>query len=253
MTGYRIPGASPPIAHPTSYTTFKIPTNFYKVEDNHVFSSSLFASIFLNYQNPDYTIVPKSGLDAQYDYFDYQYQNSYPYYFAKDPQKQANLQVSKFFSTGKLNHELKFTFNYRQQIADSATGLPGDQIYGLYYSYSSAYAAVTGGVRTTYMTAVLDRDDRRYDHHRKPDPQRRPALRLSTGQEPSGLSARQQHGAGSRDPVRRFPRQPGMAVHVQEPAAPRLGHVRPRREEEHAAARPRTRPMPTSSASSSIS
>ena len=35
--------------------------------------------------------------------------------------------MSKFFNTGKLNHELKFSFNYRQQIADSATGLPGDQ------------------------------------------------------------------------------------------------------------------------------
>ena len=139
--------------NPSSYTTWTIPTNFYKVEDNHVFSSSLFASIFLNYQKPIYTYDPiNNGPNAQYDYFDYQYQNSYPYYHAKDPQKQANLQVSKFFSTGKLNHELKFTFNYRQQIADSATGLPGDQIYGLYYSYSSAFAAVTGGVRTTYMT-----------------------------------------------------------------------------------------------------
>ena len=55
------------------------------------------------------------------------YHNNYYYYFAKDPQKQANVQVSKFFNTGKLNHELKFSFNYRQQIADSATGCPGDQ------------------------------------------------------------------------------------------------------------------------------
>jgi hypothetical protein len=137
---------------PETRTTLSIPTNFYKVEDNHVFSSSLFASIFLNYQKPDYTSIPKGGLDAQLDYYDFQYHNSWTYYFAKDPQKQANAQVSKFFNTGNLNHELKVTFNYRQQIADSATGLPGDQIYGLFYSSSSAYAAVTGGVRTTYKT-----------------------------------------------------------------------------------------------------
>jgi hypothetical protein len=141
------------IRAPETLTTLTIPTNLYKLEDNHVFSSSLFASIFFNYQKPVYTDVPRGGLDTQYDYYDYQYHNSWPYYFAKDPQKQANAQVSKFFSTGKLNHELKVSFNYRQQIADSATGLPGDQIYGVYYSSASyGLAAVTGGVRTTYKT-----------------------------------------------------------------------------------------------------
>ena len=41
-----------------------------------------------------------------------------------------NLQVSKFFNTGKINHELKVSFNYRQQIADSTSGLPGNQNAG---------------------------------------------------------------------------------------------------------------------------
>src|SRR4029453_3513349 len=131
---------------------FSIPTNFYKAEDNHVFSSSLFASIFLTYQKPDYTRIPNGGLDTQEDFIIDEYTGSWNYYFAKDPQKQANGQVSKFFNTGSLSHELKVTFNYRQQIADSATGFPGDQLYGVMYSSSSAYAAVTGGVRTTYKT-----------------------------------------------------------------------------------------------------
>src|SRR5262249_33975670 len=38
------------IRAPETLTTLTIPTNFYKLEDNHVFSSSLFASIFFNYQ-----------------------------------------------------------------------------------------------------------------------------------------------------------------------------------------------------------
>ena len=50
------------------------------------------------------------------------------------PQKQANVQVSKFFNTGSANHELKFSFNYRTQIADSATGWPGDQNIGSEYA-----------------------------------------------------------------------------------------------------------------------
>src|SRR5262249_29517079 len=84
-----------------------------------------------------------------------QWHNSWNFYHAKDPQKQANGQISKFFTTGNLNHELKVSFNYRQQIADSATGLPGDQVQGYespFPSSSYATAAVTRGVRTVFKT-----------------------------------------------------------------------------------------------------
>ena len=84
-----------------------------------------------------------SNRDIQYyanpDGSDLSYHNNYYYYYAKDPQKQANVQVSKFFNTGSLNHEVKFSFNYRTQIADSATGLPGSQNQGQYYSSASSY------------------------------------------------------------------------------------------------------------------
>ena len=135
-----------PFRPPETQVNLQIPTNFYKVEDSNVFSSDLFASIFANYQNPDYTYLGNGSLDCanmpfqpacdgnsnkdiQYyanpDGSDLSYHNNYYYYYAKDPQKQANVQVSKFFNTGSLNHEVKFSFNYRTQIADSATGLPG--------------------------------------------------------------------------------------------------------------------------------
>jgi len=151
---------------PLAATQFTVPTNFYKAEDSNVFSSDFFATIFAAYQNPDYTDIGNGSLacnntpfqlvcaqdtsrDAYYNTGTYY--NNYRYYWAKDPQKQASLTMSKFFNTGKLNHELKFSFNYRQQIADSATGWPGDQNTGSEYTYSSSNTALLSrGVRPVY-------------------------------------------------------------------------------------------------------
>ena len=155
-------------------TQLSIPTNFYKVEDSHVFSSDLFASVFIASQNPNYTDLGNGSLgcnnvpfelacpasnpeDVSRDsyWIDPQYQNNYRYYWAKDPQKQANGQVSKFFNTGNINHELKFSFNYRQQIADSATGWPGTQNVGSEYSYSSSNTALLSrGVRPIFKNVI---------------------------------------------------------------------------------------------------
>ncbi len=151
---------------PLAATQLTIPTNFYKVEDSNVFSSDFFASIFAAYQSPVYTDLGNGSLDCNNTPWELvcpgdtsrdaywnqgTYYNNYRYYWAKDPQRQANLTMSKFFNTGKLNHELKFGFNYRQQIADSATGWPGDQNTGSEYSYSSSNTALLSrGVRPIY-------------------------------------------------------------------------------------------------------
>lgn len=155
-------------------TELSIPTNFYKIEDSHVFSSDLFASVFIASQNPTYNdiangsqgcnLVPfqvvcaaTSPTDVSHDtyWIDPVYYNNYSYYWAKDPQKQVNGQVSKFFNTGNLNHEVKFSFNYRQQIADSATGWPGTQNYGSEYEYSSSnLALISRGVRPVFKNVI---------------------------------------------------------------------------------------------------
>ena len=107
-------GLGPTFA-PLAATQLTIPTNFYKVEDSHVFGSDLFASIFLASQNPVYTDLGNGSLgcnnvpfeiacngDSSRDayWIDPKYFNNYRYYYAKDPQKQANLTSSKFFNTG---------------------------------------------------------------------------------------------------------------------------------------------------------
>jgi Carboxypeptidase regulatory-like domain len=157
-----------PTRAPEAQTLLTIPTNFYKVEDSHVFSSDLFATIFAAYQAPVYTDLgngsqdcapvdftvacAQEGASRNAQWADDTYYNNYRYYFAKDPQKQANGQVSKFFNTGSINHELKFSFNYRQQIADSATGWPGEQNLGSEYTDSPSYNSVllARGVRPVY-------------------------------------------------------------------------------------------------------
>jgi hypothetical protein len=174
--GGRCGGASCTAARPPeTRTELLIPTNFYKIEDSNVFSADLFASIYANYQDVDYTSNPSGGLApqcappfdvaptgcAQIDFYgnddgsDGAWHNTWNYFYAKDPQKQANLSVSKFFNTGSINHELKASFNYRTQTADSASGIPGDQLQGYEYSYSSATALISRGVRTIYKTQYL--------------------------------------------------------------------------------------------------
>jgi hypothetical protein len=143
---------------PESRVNLSIPTNFYKLEDSHIFSPDLVANAFVTYQDPKYRSTPVGPLTAQVDYYSVcpnygcpEYHNSWKYYITKNPQYQGNVNVSKFFNTGRVNHELKASFNYRRQINDSASAWPGDQIFGSEFS-SSSYAAITRGVRAIYKT-----------------------------------------------------------------------------------------------------
>ncbi len=58
---------------------------------------------------------------------------------------QAGLTTSAFFDTGRLRHELKFGFGYRQAQVDSALAWPADQLVGLAW-VEPAQAAVTRGM-----------------------------------------------------------------------------------------------------------
>jgi hypothetical protein len=127
-----------------------IPTNFYKLDDNHVFSPSLIANAFFSYQDPKYNRQPIGGTNAEV-VFDVNgvYHNGYRNFITRNPQYQGNVNASKFFNTGSINHELKFSFNYRRQINDSASAWPGDQIVASEYS---SLALITRGVHTIYKT-----------------------------------------------------------------------------------------------------
>lgn len=148
----RIQNGTPafPDRPPVTRGNFLVPTDFYKAEDSNVFSADLFGSIFASYQNADNTYTPIGGLDKDVQYYDGSWHNTFNYGGGRAPQRQANLQVSKFFNTGRINHELKASFNYRQQIPESVTGLPGSQNRGAQFGESPPQALLTRGIRRTF-------------------------------------------------------------------------------------------------------
>ena len=121
---------SSPERPPETRLNILVPSNLYKLEDSHIFSADLFASAFGAYMGADYESLPVGGLERDVEYYGGQFHGSYFYKVANQPQWQANLQISRFLETGDARHELKFGFNYRQQVIDSSSGLPGSQNWG---------------------------------------------------------------------------------------------------------------------------
>jgi hypothetical protein len=141
---------TPEFYTPETLQTLLSPTYFFKLEDNNVFSADMVLNALLTYQNPLYDLRPVGG-DAQMDYYDGLYHNNWNFFITRNPQYQGNINASKFFNTGTVNHELKASFNYRRQINDSASGWPGDQVFGSQFS-TYALAGITRGVHTVYKT-----------------------------------------------------------------------------------------------------
>ena len=126
-----------------------VPTDLYRVEDSHVFSNSLFASVNYAYMTAQYNAEPVSGRDIQTLWANDHWNNSYRWLTTKEYQQQGNASGSKFFNTGNVSHELKFGFGYRHQVNDSASAWPGQQVFGSELS-SSSYAIVNRGVDTRF-------------------------------------------------------------------------------------------------------
>jgi hypothetical protein len=100
------------------------------VEDTHNFSQSFYLTGRVGSITNGYNLIPVGGVNTQM-YFDAKAipHGSYEIYQQSMPQKQANLEGSKFFNTGPLNHELKFGFGYRRTPVHSYSAWPGDQTY----------------------------------------------------------------------------------------------------------------------------
>jgi hypothetical protein len=153
-------GGASPSRPPETRGNLLIPTDFYKAEDSNVFSPDLFGSAFASYQNADFSALPVGGLDRDIQYYDFSYHNTFYYDLAREPQRQVALEVSRFFKTGAVSHELKFRFNYRQQSVDSMSGLPGSQNQsGLEDSGGQSLVLLSRGVhkyfKAQYWTGTL--------------------------------------------------------------------------------------------------
>lgn len=149
----RFEGATEPLPErpPETRLDVLVPSNFYRIEDSHVFSPDLFASLFLAYLDASNERLPVGGRDQDMAFYDDQYHQSFFYFVGNEPQWQTNLHVSRFFHTGPAAHELKFGFNYRRQVIDSSAGVPGSQNFGDLGGGSSV-ANLTRGVRLSFLT-----------------------------------------------------------------------------------------------------
>ena len=102
-----------------------LPQNTWKVEDSQVFSSSLFATVQYNGINGNFTLDPEGGNRQVFKDEGGVWHNSYEVYAAPRPQRQVKGDVSYFFNTGAIGHELKAGFGYLRTGARSSSSWPG--------------------------------------------------------------------------------------------------------------------------------
>ncbi|MEA2490395.1 MAG: hypothetical protein QOH21_2187 [Acidobacteriota bacterium] len=134
------------------------PAGTYKIEDTHIFSANLYLTGLYSKVNGGFQLQPNSG--ANCTTFDCVTQNAtkatrveigsgtahntYLSVQGVRPQEQTRLDGSTFFSTGSVNHELKFGFGYRSAGADGLSVWPQNQ---LIYDFGDG----PDGLRLTYF------------------------------------------------------------------------------------------------------
>jgi hypothetical protein len=101
------------------------PTALYKIEDNHVVSSSLVLDAFYSYMDEGFQLVPEGGDKQVFQDSGAIYHNSYIDEHFKRPQHQALGSLSYFFNTGSLGHEIKAGGSWRNTGITSLTDWPG--------------------------------------------------------------------------------------------------------------------------------
>jgi Carboxypeptidase regulatory-like domain len=110
----------------------------WKAEDTQIFGSSLYLTGLYSQVQGGFHLVGDGGLGCQtfdcglsapvaYQDADGTWHRSFVSYQSVRPQSQARIDGSKFFDTGRLNHELKFGFGYRNASVQSLSAWPGAQ------------------------------------------------------------------------------------------------------------------------------
>jgi len=161
-----------------------------KLEDTHVFGSSVFVTASYAESDGGFQVIPEGGdgrdpatqVNSAWDE-SFIWRNTFLAYGSVRPQEQWKADASVFFSTGDLAHELKFGGNWRRATVRSMSFWPGFGIDLDYYtSYGYAYNIVqisreaevnyvgkyeNGYLQDTMTTGRLTANvGLRYDHQR---------------------------------------------------------------------------------------
>lgn len=134
------------------------PTSIWKFEDTHIFSPSFYATGLYSKIKAGFQLTPVGGRDIE-AYRDEAgtYHRSYYHYETERPQEQYRGDMSTFFDTGSLNHELKFGFGYRDAPVNSLTAFPGNGTHAQFRSRNRpAFAIITRAGQAAFKTDYSD-------------------------------------------------------------------------------------------------
>jgi hypothetical protein len=99
------------------------PTKIYKIEDSHVFSSDVFATVNYSRLVGGFSLI-SPGQGQRYQDSDGVYHNSYAAIVYQRPQTQISALPSFFLRTGSMGHEIKVGFTYRHTPYSGETQVP---------------------------------------------------------------------------------------------------------------------------------
>ena len=114
----------------------------WKIEDTHIFSSNFYLTGLYSRVKGGFQLISDNGEGCQSidcglsgdpatwypDVNGYHAHYSYYNYYTERPQSQLRGDASSFFTTGTLNHELRFGLGYRDAEVRSISAWPGDQL-----------------------------------------------------------------------------------------------------------------------------
>ena len=119
----------------------------WKIEDTQVFSSNFYLTGMYSIVNGGFQLAPQGSLNLTVVRDASKFNNSYLLYQTERPQEQLKLDGSTFFSTGSINHELKFGAGTREAEVNSLSRWGGA---GLMYT-----AQALGGGPTDNVDLLL--------------------------------------------------------------------------------------------------
>lgn len=132
------------------------PGDLLKIEDTHIFSQSLYLTANFAAIKSGYKLDPIGGRsqDAWWDEAE-GWHRTYRYYEQDVPQKNARIDGATYVETGRIKHELKFGFGYRDTPVESATVWAGNGNFGNFYD-GYALAALTRPAVPNFGSRYID-------------------------------------------------------------------------------------------------
>ncbi len=129
----------PKPSDPDLFSFFSERPDVFKLEDTHIFGSNFFLTGMYSESDGGFSLTPQGGIGDGHDNANLNlstgvWTKTFVDYYSIRPQNQLKADGSYFFSTGNLNHELKFGGNYRKAEVRSLSRWPG---FGVDYSVGS--------------------------------------------------------------------------------------------------------------------